>query len=126
MEITFRLFRIVLVLAFFSLSTSVMGASVKRGVQNPRIVDKLERPLSDTMTSEVVDKDKCPELTPGGGAGDLKGGMCFYPKPAGKQCSDFDGCSDVHGEEKCRCKPADKCVGTGGTSGPGQVQSSGG
>ena len=68
----------------------------------------------------VKDENKCPERVEGEGAGDYLGGKCYFPKPA-EGCSSLgDDCSDVYGEDTCRCDAKSGIIG-GGLFDPAQT-----
>jgi hypothetical protein len=133
MKFTFNFFQIILVFAVFSLTMTVMGASNDGAkiinasptkIVNPVELNSNIECLSDNAISlQAKDKDKCPEKTPGGGAGEVSGGMCHYPVPDGGCSTLGDDCSDstLRGEATCRCLPKKDFM--PGSSDPGQVQS---
>jgi len=69
-------------------------------IDNIRLID-INGQSVDVLA--VKDEKKCPERVEGEGAGDYIGGKCYFPKPT-KGCSSLgDDCSDVYGEDTCRC-----------------------
>jgi len=125
--------RTVVVLTVVGLTSVGMGAfaegpvlkakKLTNSVNPVRLNNRVNNPVDNATTSQATDADKCPEKTPGGGAGEVSGGMCHYkPRPAGG-CSDWGSdCSPstLRGEETCACLP--KGFTSGGLPDPGQVQ----
>jgi hypothetical protein len=111
-----------------ALLLAICATSVSAGEREltPKAIDKsqIERPQgrSPATVSSVVNANKCPPRVPNGGPGNLVGGMCVYPKPAGG-CGDLGSdCNEVYGEDKCRCSQKSGAVGGGGLRSPAQKQ----
>jgi hypothetical protein len=98
------LFRNLAFISVFSLPAVVMSATPITE-STPKSVPAGKATGKKPLSSAVVDAGKCPEKTPGGGAGDLAGGMCLYPMPEGGVC--WDGCNKTQDQPpKCRCSQA--------------------
>ena len=128
---TFKLMAIVAVFGLLAAAGTAAYAGQKLKAEklsktvNPAQLNNRLNPAAGTTVSSQGAKDpnKCPEKTPGGGAGEVSGGMCHYsPRPAGGCSTLGTDCSNstLKGKETCRCSPKDGV--TSGLPDPGQVQ----
>jgi hypothetical protein len=101
-------------------SSAITATSTPVAATPTKATNKLPGAQATASDENVVDPIKCPEKTPGGGDGDLQGGMCIYTMPIGG-CSILGAdCNKVYNEDKCRC-PTASLSGGGPGSDPAQV-----
>jgi hypothetical protein len=83
-------------------SSAVTATATPVAAIPAKVAIKLPGAQPTASDENVADPIKCPERIPGGGEGDLEGGMCIYGMQNGGCTVLGSDCGKVYNEDKCR------------------------